>query len=312
MREEITTMRKITVSWLGLATILTMTLGFAAAARAQNGKMSAPPKILQITREYTKPGKGGAMHDKTESAFVEAMARAKWPTHYIGMTSLSGKSRALFFTGYDSFAAWEKDTNNAMGNASLSAALERASVADGELLTDLDQNVFIYREDQSLNPDVDLSQVRYFDISVFHVKEGREHDWDQATQLVKAAYEKSNPEVHWAVFQAAYGPPDGTYLVITPRKSLAEVDSEFSMMNKFMSALGEDGIKKLDDLSAEGISDDMSNLFAVNPRMSYVGDDIASGAPSFWRPKPMGAMPMAGKPKPSGKPAFPPPPPPNQ
>src|SRR3979409_546583 len=68
-----------------------------------------PPKILVIGREYTKPGRAGAAHEKTESAFVQAMKRAKWPTHYLAVESLSGKSRALFLTGYDSFAEWEKD-----------------------------------------------------------------------------------------------------------------------------------------------------------------------------------------------------------
>ena len=68
------------------------------------------PKVLQITREYTKPGKAGLIHEQKESVFVQAMARAKWPTYYLGMTSLSGKQRALFLTQYASFEAWEKDT----------------------------------------------------------------------------------------------------------------------------------------------------------------------------------------------------------
>jgi hypothetical protein len=53
------------------------------------------PKVLQITREYVKAGKAGMAHDKAESLFVDAMRRAKWPTYYTGMTSLSGKSRAF-------------------------------------------------------------------------------------------------------------------------------------------------------------------------------------------------------------------------
>ncbi|MFY9531403.1 MAG: hypothetical protein WBC04_05690 [Candidatus Acidiferrales bacterium] len=89
---------------------------------------------MQITREYTKPGKAGMVHDKTESAFVQAMTRAKWPTHYVAMTSLSGKQRALFLTQYASFEAWEEDSAAVEKNTALSAALDRASMADGELL----------------------------------------------------------------------------------------------------------------------------------------------------------------------------------
>src|SRR5579864_2681156 len=88
-----------------------------------------PPKVLTIIREFTKPGKSGAVHEKSESAFVQAFARAKWPTHYFAATSITGKNRVLFFVPYDSFEAWEKDNLAQQKNASLSSALDRASMA---------------------------------------------------------------------------------------------------------------------------------------------------------------------------------------
>ena len=94
--------------------------------------MTTPPKVLSIYREFVKPGKSGMRHEKAESAFVQAMTRAKWPTHYLTVTSLSGKPRALFLTRYDSFEAWEKDALATQKNEALSAALDRAAVADGD------------------------------------------------------------------------------------------------------------------------------------------------------------------------------------
>ena len=88
-----------------------------------------PPKVLQVIREFVKPGKGGAAHEKGESAFVQAFARAKWPTHYFAATALTGRSRALFFIGYDSFEAWEKDSLATQKNAALSAAASAANCA---------------------------------------------------------------------------------------------------------------------------------------------------------------------------------------
>ena len=99
--------------------------------------MTSPPKVLSIYREFVKPGKSGMPHEKAESAFVQAMTRAKWPTHYLTVTSLSGKPRALFLTRYDSFEAWEKDALATQKNEALSAALDRAAVADGDLLSDV-------------------------------------------------------------------------------------------------------------------------------------------------------------------------------
>jgi len=74
--------------------------------------MASPPKVLTVFREFVKPGKAGALHEKSESAFVQAMTRAKWPTRYLAVNSLSGKPRTLFLTRYDSFEAWEKDFSN--------------------------------------------------------------------------------------------------------------------------------------------------------------------------------------------------------
>ena len=59
------------------------------------------------------------MHDKSESKFVADMAAAKWPTHYIALNSFSGKSRALYLIGYDTFADMEKDNNAFMKDTAL-------------------------------------------------------------------------------------------------------------------------------------------------------------------------------------------------
>ncbi len=82
-----------------------------AVAQEKSGLMHAPPPVLTITREFVKPGKAGAMHERTESAYVKALNNGKAPAHYVALTSLSGKPRALFLAGYETFAAWEKESS---------------------------------------------------------------------------------------------------------------------------------------------------------------------------------------------------------
>ena len=53
-------MRKISSLALGLS--LSIAAGTFASAQ-EKPTAGALPNVLQITREYTKPGKGGAMHD---------------------------------------------------------------------------------------------------------------------------------------------------------------------------------------------------------------------------------------------------------
>src|SRR6185437_686659 len=112
--------------------------GLGIAVAQEGAATTPPPKVLQVIREFVKPGKAGAAHEKTVSAFVQAFARAKWPTHYFAATALTGRPRALFFVAYDSFEAWEKDHQATHTHAAPSAALDRASANDGELLSDTD------------------------------------------------------------------------------------------------------------------------------------------------------------------------------
>jgi hypothetical protein len=288
----------------GMMCVCLMLAG-SAVAKAQDKEMTGmhhPPAVLTVMREWVKPGKSGAIHEKTESMFIQAFAHAKYPTNYIGMESLSGKSRALFLTGYDSFAAWETDSANIAKNAALTAAIGRASDADGTLLDGVDQATFVYRGDLSLRDAVDLSKARYFDIGVFHIKQGHGGEFEETVKKVRAAFEKANPDEHWATYQIAYGQADGTYLFITLRHSASEIDSDFSHNKDFAAALGEEGMKKLDESAARCIESSENQLFQINPNMSYVGEDLIK-ADAFWKPK-MGmapaAMPKKAEAKPSG------------
>jgi hypothetical protein len=273
-------------------TLLSVSLAFGCCciASAQDQSSSSIPKVLQITREFTKPGKAGAVHDKAESAFVQAMAHAKWPTNYIGMTSLTGKQRALFLTRFDSFEAWEKDNAAIAKNATLAASMDRAGFNDGDLLESMDQAVFYYRESMSLRPMADISKMRYLDVMVFKIRGGKSREWEELVKLAKEGYGKGDPQAHWGTFELVYGGEAGTYLVLTARKSLAEVDRGFSMEKEMMSAIGEANGKKMDELFASCVESLQTQLFAFNPSMSYPSEEWIKSDPDFWKPKTQTAM----------------------
>ncbi|MGC2163134.1 MAG: hypothetical protein WA634_14575, partial [Silvibacterium sp.] len=143
-----------------------LTLTFAPTVSAQEpaSGVTPPPPVLEVIVEYVRPGQTGTPHDKTESAFVQSMRDAKWPTHYIGMNALSGKAHAVFYVGYNSFADWEKDNAATAKNTSLAAALDSATIADGALLQSTETNVFAFRSDLSLHPGADLGRTRFFQV----------------------------------------------------------------------------------------------------------------------------------------------------
>jgi hypothetical protein len=276
-------MKRLTGLLLG-SSLLLAGAGILSAQDNAAETMPSPPKVLTIFREFLKPGKSGTIHEKTESAFVQAYARAKWPTHYFAVDSLSGKPRSLFLIGYDSFDAWEKDNLATQKNATLSAALTRAGSADGDLLSDADAAELVFREDQSLNATVDIPHMRYFEISTYHVRPGHGKEWDDLVKLVMAAYQQI-PDTHWAMYETKFSQLGHTYLVFVPRKSGAEIDESFARDKKFVEAMGEDGMKKLSDLESAAIDSSQTNLFQFNPRMSYPSDAWIKADPDFWKPK---------------------------
>lgn len=281
-------MKKLTPLSTGLCLLF---LGSCVtSAQNSNDPNMGPPKVLVIIREYLKPGRAGSMHEKTESAFVRAMAAAKWPTHYFGVDSMSGPSRSLFLVGYPSFEAWEKDTTATQKKTTLSAAFDRAGIADGDLLTAYESSTSVYREDMSLRANLNIAQMRYFEITQFVVRPGHEKEFEALAKIYVDGYGKAVPEAHWATFERQYGASTGgsvgdVFLVFNPMKSLAEVDSGFGDAKKFDASMSESEKKKLAELTAASIESVQTNLFAFNPKESYPPEEWIK-ADSFWKPKP--------------------------
>jgi len=272
---------KISPVLLGLS--LAVTGSTMAAAQDTSAK---PPAVIQITREFLKPGKGGGQHDKTEAAFVALVNKAKLQGHYVALNSMTGKSRALYITRYPSFAAWEADNKTVDKTPGLDAEFDRAADADGALLDGIDSSVFTYDEDLSYHPHPDVSHARYYEITVFHVRPGHRKDWYDVTKAYKEANDKAGTTQHWATYEMAYGGEGGEYISITARNSLAEIDSGIAESKKIAAALGGDeGMRKLDESFWGAVESVRTELFTINPKQSYPEDQWLKGDPDFWKPK---------------------------
>ncbi|MBB5340272.1 hypothetical protein [Tunturiibacter gelidoferens] len=241
-------------------------------------------KILTIQREFTKPGKEGAAHEKSEAAFAKAMADGKVTDHYYALTSLSGRPRVLFLSAYPSFADIEAERKKVNSNASLSAELDRANEADGDLLAETNSSMWMRRDDLSLNQGYRVG-ARYEELTQFVVRPGHTGEWTELVKLVIDAYKKGIPDAHWGTYEMLFG-GGSTYLVITTLRSAEELDAEFAKDPKFIDALGPEGLKKLEALEASCVESRQSNLFRISPKMSYPPEALVQAEPDFWTPKP--------------------------
>ena len=258
---------------------------------AQTDDGTQAPKILMTVREVMKPGKDGASHEKTEAAYLHAIAAGKSKMHYVAMTSLSGQPRALFLSGYPSFDAIEQERKS-MGPA-LQASLDQANQADGELLSETATAVWVRRDDMSHNAHGMQAGTRYFEVRQLSVKPGQDAEFERLVKLVNEGYKKADPEGQWVAYEMLYGNtpamPGPVYLILTPMKSLSEVDTGMATDQRFMEAMGEDGMKKMAELEADCLLGNLVNVFAISPKMSAPPEWMAKAEPDYWKPKGTGA-----------------------
>ncbi|MGC2162647.1 MAG: hypothetical protein WA634_12105, partial [Silvibacterium sp.] len=107
-------------------------------------------------------------------------------------------------------------------------------------------------------------------------------DFEALAKLYISAYQNT-PNVHWDTFTEVYGTDgDGSVLVVTPMKSMTEIDQQMADDAKLPTTLSEDQRKQMRDLTAASIESSWSGLDAVNPKMSYAADDWSKEDPSFW------------------------------
>jgi hypothetical protein len=278
-------MKKISLFGKLVASLVTLPL-----CAAESSGPPPPPKVLQIYREEVKVGKGPA-HVNVEKGFVAAAARAKWPTHYLAMTAVTGPGEAWFLTGYPSFAAWEKDREEADKNTAFTAEIERLVEKDGELLSNGRSLVATLREDLGAGGPVDIARMRYFRLITFRVRPGHETDFQDAVKIVRAAYEKAKVDVPWAVYQITGGMPGPTFMVFIPMKSMAEIDASIARAGTIREAEGPENEKALTKLASEGYASVEQNVFAFSPAMSYPSKEFVARDPEFWTPKPAAKAP---------------------
>ncbi|HKA21883.1 MAG TPA: hypothetical protein VKN18_26640 [Blastocatellia bacterium] len=250
-------------------------------SRAQEG----PPKVLSIFREEIKAGRG-AGHENLETGYVQASRKANWPVYTLAMTSEVGGSDAWFVTGYSSFAALAKDRADSRKNSALTAEYDRLDAKDAEFRTGQRSFVCVLNEEMSYGGAVDISQMRYFSVNTVRVRPGHDQEYLEARKILVEAVKKANPNAHSAFYSVTAGLPNGTYLVFTPRKSLAELDPNPAIAKAVQDALGEENSKKRQKLLSDAVISSETTIYAFNPKMSYVSKEWAKTGGDFWTPKP--------------------------
>jgi hypothetical protein len=260
---------------LGIAT-------FATAQSTMPAGPTPPPPLLQRFREAVRVGKGDA-HEANERAWAAAYANSKLPIYSVAMTAMTGPNDAWWMSAWSSFKEYD-DANVAMAkNKELTAAISQYSAKDAEYVSDAVGSMWALRPDLSYRDTVDWSAMHAYEMITVRARPGHSDDLKRIAEKLAATHKAAGTSAHWAMYQGMLGVPDGTYLVIVPHKSVADIDVGMKEDALFAKALGEAGGKELEKLSSDGVISVETNLFAVNAKMSYVSKEWRVADADFWK-----------------------------
>jgi len=136
-----------------------------------------------------------------------------------------------------------------------------------------------------------IGESRVLRTTAVHIRPGHVPDFEALIKEVKQAGEKNPNTQPVFVSQVIEGTKGATFYVSSLRSSMAGFDHNPTMRD----ILGDEGLKKFQQMNADAVEIAESTLYRFNPELSNPPDEIAKVATDFWHPKAM--MAATAKPK---------------
>jgi hypothetical protein len=174
-------------------------LSLGVLLMASSLSLAHPPKILELAREYLKPGAVQAIH-KIEVDAAQICIRLKFPHRYLVLESLTGPKEFWYLNAFDSQADLDEVSREYEGNTSLTSALAENLKRKAPYLAAASTDVFLnYRPELSAG-------------TLWMMGQGR---------FLVTAWTKGPAGTGGTVFEG----PDGDRLVIRAAQTRAEAES---------------------------------------------------------------------------------------
>jgi hypothetical protein len=281
-----------------IATVAAFVLIYASVATGQtNGVMqsvTAPPKLVMLVYQrfpFDKAAEGG----KALAAAARACANLEVPNSWIVLESVTGDSEMISFDPFDSFAHIDKAFAKWGPIYAAHAELGKFQAQINGALVSQRTIVAERRDDLSYRANrIDLSKARYLRVLEVRLHPGHEGEFAEAFKNLSAAYEKTELDLPWVVYQVNAGMPSPTFFAFVPMRTLAQNDDLLNLRDLLHEAEGE-GAERLQQIARAAYAHTESNLYAISPEKSHVSKEFAAGDPEFWTPKPPAPMRVGAK-----------------
>jgi hypothetical protein len=158
---------------------------------------NTPPSLLQIYRDFIKPGSEAAYRE-VEADAARMCAEHHCPHPHFGMESLTTPTETWWLNAYDSEAGKDAVAEAYMSNRPLMAALDQIPPRKQELIGPHEDIFVNYRPDLSRGSSWKIAGARFFVVTVT----------------------RADPRVDGSVFEAA----DGRRFILRPTETRAHAD----------------------------------------------------------------------------------------
>ena len=271
---------KVRLSLLPLLTLASLRVGTLPAQALP----TTQPAYLTIVREEVKLGRG-AEHTRIEAGWPAAFAKAKSPSSYLALASLTGPDEVWFTIPFASNAAVAEEFKRQDADPVLSAELARLARADAEVLTGHSVVQAVARPDLTIGAFPDVAKQRFWQITTFRVKPGHRADFEAAAKAYGVAAQRAEPKTSYRMYELIAGAPGLTFFVFSSLESYGQFDDLKAAGDKTAQGFTAEERAALQKFSAEGLVSSETNRFRLDPAMSYVSPETRAQDPAFWMPK---------------------------
>ncbi len=259
-----------------------MLLAATSGTVAAQGMPTSQPGMLSIIVESVKPGMDAA-HAANEAGWPAAYEKANSPWNYLAISSMTGESEVWFMSPYASFAAEGESMKETDAKPALGSELDRLWAADGQYLSGTRSFQAMARPDLSYGAFPDLAMVRFYEITMFRIRLGREQSWEAAAKVYMEQVKKNAPGMSYRVYQVTAGMPGGYYMIFSSVTDYADFDKMMADGNAMWEKVSPKDMATLQTSMANDAQMVITNRFRVSPSMSYVSADTKAKAPDFWK-----------------------------
>lgn len=256
--------------------------GAAGQTKDAAASETARPKLVLLVYQrfsFDKASESG----KALEAAARACANLQVPNSWIVMESLTGEPEMLSFDPFDSFAHMDKAYAEWGPIYAAHPDLEKAQAQIMGALVSQRTIVAARRDDLSYRANrIDLSKARFLRVLEIRVRPGHEGEFAEAFQKLSGAYERTDSDLPWVVYEANVGTPAPTFFAFVPMRTLAQNDDLLNIEGRLHAAEGQSA-ERMQQIAREALTYTESNLYAIRPEKSHVSKQFAAGDAEFWR-----------------------------